>query len=118
MGAGVYNFEIEQGVDFERIFTYKTAAGVAVNVTGYGASMKIRKSPDSANPLLSLGTGATGGITVGTTDGTFTVAITDTKSSALDFDSAVYDFEVTVPVTLKVIRLLKGQVTLNKEATK
>jgi hypothetical protein len=118
MGAGVYNFELEQGADFERVFTYKTAAGVAIDVTGYGARMKIRKSTDSANALLSLGTGATGGITVGTTGGTFTVAITDTKSAALDFDNAVYDFEVVVPVTLKVIRLLKGQVTLVKEATK
>jgi len=117
MGAGNYNFCIEQGTDFERIFTYKNAAGVVIPVTGYGARMKIRKSPDSANPILSLSTGATGGITVGTTDGTFTVAITDTQTAAMDFDNAVYDFEI-IDTNLKVIRLLKGQVTLSKENTK
>lgn len=118
MGAGIYNFSIEQGSDFERIVTYKTSAGVVIPVNGYHASLKIRKSWDSSNPLLELTDIDDHGIVVGDEAGTFTITITAAQSAALDFEIAVYDLEITVPVTLKVYKLIKGQVNLLKEVTK
>lgn len=126
MGAGIYNFTIEQGADFNAVITYKSSAGVPIQIRDYEARLKIRKSQDSANSILYYDTTrptmATGAITIGTgvtgATGAFTIDISDVETAAMDFDDARYDFEIIVPTTLKVIRLLKGQVSLDKEATK
>ncbi len=117
MPAGLYNFTIEQGATFSKTFTYKDAAGVPVNITGFSVRMMARREYGDATPLISLST-TLGGITI--TEGAagqFRLDISATGTAALDFTQARYDLEI-VDLAGRVIRLLQGTITLSKENTK
>lgn len=123
MPAGRYSFTIEQGATFSRTITYRNSAGVAVDLTGYSARMKV-KSADLATTILDLvNTGATGSqinaITLGGAAGTVTLALTPAQTAALaattDFD-LVYDLEI-VSAGGVVTRLLEGRVKVAREVT-
>jgi hypothetical protein len=58
------------------------------------------------------------GIDFGGTDGMIYIKISDTDTESLDFDTAIYDLELTDTNTGKVIRLLQGTVKLSKEVTR
>jgi hypothetical protein len=96
-----------------------------VDVTGYHAALMIRETKDSAEYLLYIddvgpGEGDTYpilGITVGTTDGVFTIEVDADVTAALDFDYGVYDLKVTSPGGVAT-RLVEGEVYLNKAVTR
>ena len=64
MAAGRYNFTIEQGATFTRIFKYKDATGSAIDLSEATAiRMHIRKNIDDNSPItggsFELGSGFT-----------------------------------------------------------
>jgi hypothetical protein len=128
MAAGKYNFTIEQGTTVNFELQYKNASGSAINLTGYSARMQIR--PDYADntktsylyissSLNSDGTGLnfSGSSNLNSpTSGTIGVYISAASSSALNFDTAVYDLELQTGSL--VTRLLQGTIKLSKEVTR
>lgn len=104
--AGIYNFTIDQGADFTRSIVWNDANGDPVDLTGYSAQLiaKVRRS-DTA-PVLNL-TDADD-ISLGTTNGTITITLTETQTEALDFRFAIYD------LFLNDVLLFSGEITLNK----
>lgn len=89
------NIKIKKGSTYEHTFTYVDSAGAAINVTGYTARMQIRETVDNAAYVYQALSG--GDITVGTTDGKFTLSIPAATTSAITIDSGVYDVEVITP---------------------
>jgi hypothetical protein len=84
-------------------------------VTGYSAAMSVKYSPTSVSTIIEL-TSANGRITVGTTDGKFTLNLTAAETTALAAGNYVYDLEVTAPDST-VTRLLEGGFTVYEGVT-
>jgi hypothetical protein len=105
MTPGRYNIKVYQGSTFSLAPQWKID-GTYVNVTGYTAALSVKNSPTSATTIVSL-TSANGRITVGTTDGKFTLALNAATTAGLAAGSYVYDLEVTSPGGV-VTRLLEG----------
>lgn len=105
MTPGRYNIKVYQGSTFSLAPQWKID-GTYVDVTGYTAAMSVKNSPTSTSSIIDL-TSANGRITVGTTNGKFTLALTATQTTALTAGNYVYDLEVTAP-NGTVTRLLEG----------
>lgn len=115
MNPGKYNFTIRQGASFSRVLTWKDAAGVAINLTGYTARMQIRAAVGSSTVILDLNT-TNGRLTLGGVAGTITMALTAVETALLDWAVAPYDLEMVTGAT--VTPLLEGYATLRKEVTR
>lgn len=111
MSAGKLDFYIEKGTDWLRTITVKDSDGVAVNITGYTVRGQLRETHDA-----STKTDFTMTITDGAA-GTFTVALTDTVTEGIEYNTGVYDVEL-VNLSGNVQRLLEGSVSLSDEVTK
>jgi len=128
MSAGAYNFTIEQGTTVVKQFTYKDAAGAPVDLSGYSASMQLRESHTSSDPISSFNgsinsaTGSSGLVIVASsgsaTKGTIQLTISATDTAAYTFTSAVYDLEIKRIADSTVSRLLQGVIVLSPEVTK
>ena len=117
MGAGRYDFTIEQGATFSRVVTWKDAAGTPINLTSYTAAMQIRETKDASSAIAtSAGISPTITLTLGGAAGTITISISATVTAAFTFETAYYDLELTLSGV--VTRLLEGIVTLDKEVTR
>jgi hypothetical protein len=117
MAAAKYNITIEQGTDFARQMTFKTSAGVAIDVSGDTFSGKIRTSYTAVSELVSFTfdvTQASAGIVSFTLTDTQTIAL----PSTVDIDPYVYDIERVMATYGTVSRVLKGKVKVDPEATK
>lgn len=128
MAAGKYNFTIEQGTTVNLELAYKDASGSAISLAGYSGRMQIR--PDFADNTTtsyiylssSLATDSTGLNFSGSaglnppTSGTIGIYISAASSSALNFDSALYDIEIQSGSI--VTRLLQGTIKLSREVTR
>jgi hypothetical protein len=121
MKAAIYSTAIQQGALWTKQFTYKSGATEAtatpVNLTGYNARMKIKDA--SGALVLSLSTTPTANgdvITLGGAAGTVTVTIKTATTTAFDFSTATYDLELVQPDS-EVIRLVQGDLTLEREVT-
>lgn len=86
------------------------------NLTGYTARLQIRPAVNSATVLFEM-TSANGDIVLGGTEGSATLTLTATQTSALTFSSGVYQLEL-VSAGAVVKRLAGGVVTLSKEVTR
>ena len=123
MAAGIYNFTIEQGTTFIRVFNYKDSNGNPIDLSDGGVElrMQIRETIDSPDPIVGGTFTDESGFTISTPVGTpsasqFTLVIPATTSSAYTFSRAVYDIElVNNNVTT---RLLQGKIKLSKEVTR
>ena len=115
MASGKHTFVFEQGTTIERVVTWTDPAGTPIDVTGYTAAMQIRENYESVTPILSLASPAD--ITIGGTDGKFTIRVTDTVMAGLAPGKYVYDFEVTSPGGA-VTRLLEPSLVITPEVTK
>ena len=116
MSAGVANFCIEQGINWNPTITWKDSNSVYIITSGYTADMQVRAGRNSSAILVELST-SNGRITVTGASGLFSLSLTAAETRALDFDTGVYDFEVTSAAGI-VYRLLEGNVTLSKEVTR
>jgi hypothetical protein len=115
--AGVHDFVIYQGADWGITLTW-TAYGSLVDLTGWHAHLQVRPGFASQTPAVLINlTDPSGGITLGGTAGTISLALSAAQTAALSFASpAVYDLKMTNP-SGSVTRLLQGAVTLSQQVT-
>lgn len=121
MPAGKLNLKIEQGATFKRLLQWKAGdPAVPVDLTGYVARMQVRGEQAASSVLLELTT-ANGGIAItDAAQGKFELRIKAADTSALTFDSGVYDLEMVAPdgPDNTVTRLLAGSVSVSPEVTR
>lgn len=125
MSSGKLSFTIEQGATLSYELQYRDATGSAIDLSSWGGRMKIRPDASSTTVYISLssslqadGTGlnfsGSNGVTP-PTSGSIGLFISAASSSALNFDTGVYDIEIYSGSY--VTRILEGQVRLSKEVT-
>ena len=83
------NIIIDQDADYSQQFTAKTDAGAVIDLTNSTLDGMVRKS--FASTTATAFTTAV----VTATSGTFTIALTDVQSAALERGRHVYDVRVT-----------------------
>lgn len=117
MAAGIYNFTIEQGVTFRRVWTVYDENGDPIDLTGFTARMQIRPEVESATVMVALTT-SNGGLTLGGDSGEIEVYMSDTTTSSVETEG-YYDLEIISPSPdFEVTRVLKGKVRLDAEVTR
>jgi hypothetical protein len=126
MAAGKYSFVIEQGATLNLELQYKDSSGNPIDLTDYSGQMQIRPSVSSNTVYITLssslqadGTGINFSGSNGTTpptSGSIGIYISAASSSALNFDQAVYDLEISSGSF--VTRILEGQVKLSLNVTR
>ena len=109
--AAVSNLAIDQGTTFSVTITVTDDTGSARNLTNYTARSQMRKSYyTTANTVFTANL-------LNPSDGTITLDLSATQTSALKAGRYVYDVEL-VSNTLTVERIVEGIVTIYPEATK
>jgi len=128
MPAGKYALLIEQGATLKLDLAYKDSNNAAIDLRGYSGKLQIKNNyADSATTTYltlssSLNADGTGINFSGSSNsippvsGTIGIVISAASSSALTFDTAYYDLEITSGSV--VTRLLQGTVQINKEVTR
>jgi hypothetical protein len=131
MAAGKYSFIIEQGTTVKFEIQYKDSANSPVDLTGYHGRMQLKSDYADNSPTTYLtlssslnadGTGLNFSGSSGLNppaSGTIGIYIAACTSSLLTFATAKYDLEIysgSLPCPYTV-RLLEGQITLNKQVT-
>ena len=114
--AATYDFEIEQGADLDKTFTWKDSAGAPVSLVGYTARMQVRKNISAPEVLLSLTT-ENSRISIDGAAGQVILHVDAATTSAITWTSGVYDIEL-ISGAGKVFRLVRGTVTVSKEVTR
>lgn len=114
MAAGKYDFTIEQGATWEKVLTYKTPAGVPVDLTGYTARMMAKVDFDE-EPYIDITT-ENGGIEINGPDGVIRLIISAENTADIETMTGRYDLEIESGGT--VTRLLQGTIFLSREVTK
>lgn len=107
---------IYRGDTTSLVFTYEDINGDPIDVTGYSAKFQARKDTDASTADIDLSS-AGGTITVGTTNGLFTVSISAAITAALDSDDYDYDLQVT-DGSSNVRTISRGTITLLKDVTR
>lgn len=107
--SGLYKFTIEQGVTFQKTVAWKDENGNSIDMTGMTARSEIRTRDGVLIATLADDV-------AGLSTGVIVLALTDLQTEALDFDTAVYDLEISHSGQV-IKRLLKGQVTLDRAVT-
>ena len=127
MPAGKYALLIEQGATLKLDLAYKDSNNAAINLSGYSGKLQIKDNyADSATTTYltlssSLNADGTGinfsgsSNSISPVSGTIGIIISAASSSALTFDTAYYDLEITSGSV--VTRLLQGTVNLSKQVT-
>ena len=105
------NIIIDQDSDYSQQFTAKTDAGVVIDLTNSTLDAQIRKSFAS-----TTATAFTTAI-VTATSGTFTLALTDAQTSALERGRHVYDVRV-LDATSTYTRVQEGVATVSPSVTR
>ena len=105
------NIIIDQDADYSQQFTAKTDAGVVIDLTNSTLDAQIRKSFASTtakafNPTI-----------VSATAGTFTLALTDVQTSALERGRHVYDVRV-LDASSTYTRIQEGVATVSPSVTR
>jgi len=126
MSAGTYDFKIEQGATFSRLFQFfdvyiseDDPDNEPSNLIGWSARMQVRTKAQSTTPLLSLTVG--NGLTItDAINGKIVLDLTSEQTAALNFSCAYYDLELFVDDSDPEIvrRELEGQITLSREVTR
>ena len=102
----VVNIVIEQGTDYEKVFTIYNPDKSVLDLTGYTGVAKIRKFPES-----TTSTSFSVGIT--SSAGKVTVSLANTITSELKSGRYYYDVIVTSQSTGKKTKLVDGMVLVN-----
>lgn len=113
--ADIAHLSIDKYATFNAQFVFSDTNNVPIDVTGYSAAMQIRDAPNGGNILASFSSPSSG-ITIGTTDGTVTLTISNTATGGWTFTNAVYDILITDGSGNK-FRLVEGAVFVNPGVT-
>lgn len=93
MSAGNYTIDVEQGATFNRTITWTDQNGDPNDLTGYTATLTVRKAIGTdVILLLTIGDGLE---IPNPLDGKILMEITDTKTSALPYNSYKYQLKIT-----------------------
>ena len=106
---------VYRGETLQRVFTYKDSDGVAVDLTGYSASMQVRKSL-ADGVALELST-VNSRITLGGAAGTVTLLVSATDTATIDVGQYFYDLELTSESSV-VTRLIEGRFQVKEAYTR
>ena len=105
------NIIIDQNSDYSQQFTAKTDAGVVIDLTGASIDGMIRKSFASTSATSFVPT------IVSAIAGTFTLALTDVQTAALERGRHVYDVRV-LDSTSTYTRIQEGVATVSPSVTR
>ena len=124
MIAGTYNILCQQGSSFGRVIaleqprtpTEENPAEYEIySLLNHTARMQVRRTVDSATPLITLTT-ENGRIFISGNEGLITLVISATDTAALT-SSGVYDLEI-ISASGLVSRVIQGTFTLSPEVTR
>ena len=115
MTAGLYNFTLDQGSDWDLNVIYQDANGDPINLTGYTAAMQLRQNYNSETADLTLTT-SNGGIVITGALGKLVLHATAVQTGLLESGNYVYDLEITSGGV--VTRIIQGQITVAGEVTR
>lgn len=123
MIAGIYNLFIEQGATFTRLIEIEfpdpsdQTVFLPYDLSGFSASMQIRRTIDSPVPQISL-TSASGDIEMQPSGvlNAIRIVMSPQQTSSLTSDG-VYDIEIE-DGSGNIQRILRGAVTLSLEVTR
>ena len=109
--ATIQNITIDQDADYTETVTVKDSTGTVVDLTGQTVTSKLRKT--------HLSTSATSFTTaiVSATDGTASITLTDTVTSALTEGRYVWDLTTTTSAGL-VTRRIEGRATITPSVSR
>lgn len=106
------NLVLDQGTDFTVTIRYLDSDGNAIDLTGYQARCKMRRSYYSSN-ATTLGASITS-----PTDGNVTLSLNANTTSNLKIGRYVYDVEVVENSTYTVSRIVEGIITVMPEVSR
>jgi len=112
--ADKYNFNIDQGATFTTSILYKDSEGAAVNLTGYGARMQIRRNIADTEYVLSLTDSS--GLTITANEGKIGILITAAQTTLIPAGGYFYDLEIYAGAV--VTRLIEGKALVSAEVTR
>lgn len=115
MGAGLYNFTIEQGSTFTRLITYRDANNALVDLTNYTARMQLRKNIKDTRTIIELTT-ENNRITLGGLNGTIQLSISAADTKNLETVRGVYDLEIVAGTV--VTKIIAGEFNITGEVTR
>ena len=123
MIAGIYNLFIEQGATFTRLIEIQypdpddLTSFIPFDLTGYSASMQIRRTIDSATPQITLSdSNSRIEIQPGGAENAIRLYLSPEETSIIETDG-VYDIEIE-DAGGDISRILRGNVTLSREVTR
>ena len=102
-----YPLKISRGKPLDITVTWRDADGNPIDLTGYKASLQIRRSAEDADSLEDWVDGPGGEITLGGKSGTVTVQLAGTATKDMTWEAGVYD--LVVGKGEKAIPLLLGK---------
>lgn len=112
MAALPVNLVVEQGTDFEASLTVKTSDGTPLNLTGYTAVARMKKSYYSTTYTdFTI-------VWVDRPNGIIRLTMTNSLTSQLEGGRYVYDLTISAPgLGGKKTRVIEGLVTVTPGAT-
>ena len=116
MSAGTYDFQFDQGTDYNIPIRLSDAEGEALNLSGFKARMQIRRfswSPELIDDLSS----ENGRIDIDQENGLMTLHFSNEKTSSFPIADLVYDLELTSSEG-RVSRIMQGAVEISAEVTR
>lgn len=116
MPAAEYDFDIEQGAEFDRTITWRNSDDTLKDLTGYTAKLQGRFKKSSTSVLFELNT-SDSTIVLGGALGTIQLKQTLAQTRLFTFAVAVYDLELT-PSGGNTRRLLEGRFLNSLEVTR
>jgi hypothetical protein len=137
--AAQYDLNIDQGSNFDFWFQYLTENNIGINLSGYGAEMRVKRYASSTNPeilvnLYGLTYGCTAGPATGFTaigqiilntnynntsiDGGIKISIGPKATGYLTEGKYFYDIKLTAGTGITFTqKLLEGRVTVEGSGT-
>lgn len=106
MAVAAVNIVIEQGIDYQDVFTVNNPDGSPLDLTGYTGVAKIRKFPESATSTP---------FTVGIVSdaGQVVLSLANTVTANLKSGRYYYDIIIASSVTNKKTKVVDGMVLVN-----
>lgn len=123
MAAHKVTLSIDQGATFRKSLIWRAGptaeSAEPVDLTDCSALAHVRSEVDSDEVLLTLSSAGDGDglITLGDETGEILIEIDAQTTASIDWDSAVYDLEITFPDGT-VVRRMAGTVKVSKEVTR
>ena len=106
MAVPTVNIVIEQGTDYQEVFTVNNPDGSPLDLTGHTGTAKIRKYPEST-------TSTSFNVGIVSTAGQVIVSLANTVTSNLKSGRYYYDIIVTLDSTGKKQKVVDGMVIVN-----